>query len=249
MTFYLDDFGNLGKMHYFKYTKEKAKEEKQWAILRIGAAIFIAAIALTAYVMGCRIAPPAQEEIMQPKIPSIKEFYPQALAEARKWRSDAYMVYAAIYVRHSRMIGSLAFDSESDPEAGFIYRIRENDDGFRTEIKEVDASGRLRANPGISHDEWELDSLDAARIAYENAGRDFLHEHPEVDTVLLQLSRVGGAASERTGIAMNRVVWSVSFYRLRVIYFDIYIDPLTGEVLAIDLQEGGIDLEQLEGQG
>ena len=53
-------------MHYFKYTKEKAKEEKQFAILRIGAAIFIAAIALTAYVMGCHIAPPAQEEIMEP---------------------------------------------------------------------------------------------------------------------------------------------------------------------------------------
>ena len=236
-------------MHYFKYTKEKAKEEKQFAILRIGAAILIAAIALTAYVMGCHIVPPAQEEIMQPKIPSIKEFYPQALAEARKWRSDAYMVFAAIHIRHSRMIGSLAFGSESHPEAGFIYYILENDDGFLTETKEVGTSGSLKADPGINTDEWELDSLDAARIAYENGGRAFLKEHPEVDTVRLQLIRLGGAGSERTGIAMNRVVWSVSFYRLSGADLGIYIDPLTGEVLATDLQEGGLDFEQLEGQG
>jgi hypothetical protein len=146
------------------------------------------------------------------------------------------------------MIGSLAFDSESHLEEGFLFYIEGSDKGFQVESEEVDTSGRLKADPGINTDEWELDSLDAARIAYENGGKAFLKEHPEVDTVRLQLIRLGGAGSERTGIAMNRVVWSISFYRLRVIYFDIYIDPLTGEVLATDLQEGGIDFEQLEGQ-
>ncbi len=236
-------------MHYFKYTKEKAKEEKQLAILRIGAAILIAAIALTAYVMGCHIAPPAQEEIMEPKIPSIKEFYPQALAEARKWRTDAYMVDADVYIHHSRVIGSFSFDSESHPEVGFLFYIEESDEGFHVEPEEVDASGRLKANPGISHDEWELDSLDAARIAYENGGRTFLKEHPEVDTVLLHLMHASGSASSRTGLPMGKVVWVVTFYRLRGAYMRIYIDPLTSEVLATDLQEGGLDLEQLEGQG
>jgi len=236
-------------MHYIKLSKEKAREEKRWAIFRLGVVLLLSAIALVAYLMGYRITPPAQEEIMEPKFPSVKEFYPQALAEARKWRSDAYMVYASIHIRRSSVLGSFAFDSESNPEVGFLYRIREVDDGFQTETKEVDASGRMKSDPTIEPDEWELDSLEAARIAYENGGREFLKEHPEIDTVHLHLTRVGGAASDRTGLAMNRVVWIVKFYRLSVVYFNIYLDPLTGEVLATDFREGGLDLELLEGQG
>jgi len=236
-------------MQYIKLTKEKAREEKRWAIFRLGVVLLLGSIALVAYLMGCRVAPPTQEEIMEPKIPSVKEFYPQALAEARKWRSDAYMVDVAIHIRNSRVLGSFAFDSESDPEVGFLFYIEGSDEGFQVEPEEVDASGRLKANPAIELDEWELDSLEAARITYENGGREFLKEHPEVDTVHLHLTRVGGSASKRTGVAMNRVVWIVSFYRLRVVYFDIYLDPITGEVLATDFREGGPDLELLEGQG
>ena len=233
-------------MHHIKLTKEKAREEKQWTIFRLGVVLLLSMIALVAYLMGYRITPPNQEEIMEPKIPSAKEFYPQAQAEALKWRPDAYMVYAAIHIRNSRVLGSFAFDSESDPEVGFLFHIEGSDEGFQVESKELNSSGRLKANPAIEPDEWAVDSLDVARIAYENGGRDFLKDHHEVDTVHLHLTRVGGAASDRTGIAMNQVVWIVKFYRLRVVYFDIYLDPLTGDVLATDFQEGGPDLELLE---
>ena len=233
-------------MHHIKLTKEKAREEKQWTIFRLGVVLLLSMIALVAYLMGYRITPPTQEEIMAPKIPSMKEFYLQALAEARKWRSDAHMVDAAILIRNSRVLGSFAFNSQSDPGVGFLFYIEGSDEGFQVESKEIDASGRLTANPAIEPDEWAQDSPDVARIAYENGGRDFLKDHPEVNTVHLHLTRVGGAASDRTGIAMNQVVWIVKFYRLRVVYFDIYLDPLTGDVLATDFQEGGPDLELLE---
>lgn len=236
-------------MHYIKLTKEKAREEKWWAVFRLGVVLLVGVIILVAYLMCYCSMSPNQEPLMEPKIPSVKEFYPQALTEARKWRPDAHMVFAAIHIRNSRVLGSFAFDSESDPEVGFLFYIEGSDEGFQTETKEVDASGRIKANPAIEPDEWELDSLEAARIAYENGGREFLKEHPEVDTVHLHLTRVGGSASKRTGVSMNRVVWIVKFYRLRVVYFDIYLDPLTGEVLATDFQEGGLDLELLEGQG
>ena len=236
-------------MHFIKLTMEKAMEEKRWAIFRLGVVLLVGTIILVAYLMGYCSMSPDQELLTEPKIPSVKEYYPQALAEARKWRQDAYMVDASINIRPSRILGSFAFDSASDPEAGLLYFIIASDEGFQTETKEVDASGRMKSDPAIEPNEWALDSLDIARIAYENGGDAFLKEHPEVNTVLLHLMRVSGSASGRTGLIQGDVIWVATFYRLREVSIDIYIDPITGEVLATDFQEGGPDLELLEGQG
>ncbi len=236
-------------MHYIKLTKEKAREEKWWAVFRLGVVLLVGAIILVAYLMGYCSMSPNQELLMEPKIPSMKEFYLPALTEARKWRQDAYMVDASINIRHSGILGSFAFDSASDPEAGLLYFISVSDEGFQTETKEVDASGRIKSDPAIEPDEWALDSLDVARIAYENGGDAFLKEHPEVNTVLLHLMRVSGSASSRTGLPQGEVIWVATFYRLRKVSIDIYIDPITGDVLATDFQEGGLDFELLEGQG
>ena len=233
-------------MHYIKPTKEKVREEKRWAIFRLGVVLLLSAIILVAYLMGYCSMSPDQELLMEPKIPSLKEYYPQALAEAIKWRQDAYMVDASINIRPSRILGSFAFDSESDPEVGFLFHIEGSDEGFQVEPKELDAPGRWVIQPAIEPDEWALDSLDVARIAYENGGREFLKEHPEVNTVLLHLMRVSGSASDRTGLNQGNVIWVATFYRLRKVSIDIYIDPITGEVLATDFQEGSPDLELLE---
>jgi hypothetical protein len=226
-------------------SKKKRQEDKMWAVFRFFVVILVCLIAFIIYLTDTLDISPNREFLLERQIPSVIEHYPKALAEARNWRSDAYMIYSAIQIRGTVLIGSLAFNSESNPEVGFLYRLHEAEEGYQLETKEVDASGRLKANPPIPEDKWTVDSLEAYRVAIENGGSDFINLHPEVDTALLQLDRLSGSASSRTGLPQGEIVWVVTFYKLMEISMDIYIDALTGEVLATDVQEGGLDIEQL----
>jgi hypothetical protein len=232
-------------MRFSKFTKRKAREERRWALFRLGVVLVLSVIAFVIIWGGRETPNNGQKLVMDHKIPSITEYYPQALAEARKWRPDAYMVDADVHIRDSDILGSIAFDSAEDPKVGFMFYIRGGDTGFEVETREIDASGRIKADPEIGSTDWKVDSIEVARIAYENGGKTFLKEYPEVNTLLLQLTRLSGSAAERTGLAVHTIIWRAAFYRLGEVYLNIYIDPMNGEVLATDVREGGPDIEQL----
>ena len=179
------------------------------------------------------------------EIPSVNALYPQAVAIAAKWHPYAYITRVIVNLHPSGHMTTFMFDTPDDVTIGLLVYIQTRDGDFEIETEEVDASGRTHVNPPIGRDEWVIDSVETARIAYEGGGRDFIQSHPSVNDVFIQLRRISGSASDSTGIERDTIVWRVVFSRLPYYSLDVYIDPITGEILGdcimeTDLRKDGL---------
>ncbi len=170
-------------------------------------------------------------DVVKFEMPSVAELYPQALTKAQEWHEDAYMASAKIGVRVSATWATFFFDSLNNPNEGLLVTFWLLEHGYEIEVENVDAPGRLEADPPINREDWDVDSIEAARIAFDNRGKEFLYEHPEADRAMLQLTRVSGSAAENTGLEMNRIVWVMHYYQLRGVELRVFVDPITGEII------------------
>jgi hypothetical protein len=156
------------------------------------------------------------------------------------------MVFADVSIRGQRILGAYAFNAASDPTEGLLIFVEPEEEGFSLRRERVDTSERGHVRPAIGPEQWAVDSVQALGAAYEeHGGKEFLREHPEVNRVLVQLRPLGGSAADRTGLTQGRLHWRVAFYALPTPSYDVYLDPLSGELLAIDVREGEMELDKL----
>lgn len=181
----------------------------------------------------------ADEEpwIVNSKVPSLVELYPEALDQARSWRDDAYMIYADISFQKESFSTAFAFGTMDDPNLALLAYFNENEDGYEVKLDESRGSGRTDFPSAIRRDDWSTDSPEVAQYVYDQRGFDFLDAHPEANEAVLQLTWLSGAAAENTGLEAKQLVWVMQYYQLRGFSLRVYVDPLSGEIIGEELFE------------
>ncbi len=174
---------------------------------------------------------------MEPSFPSLADLYPEALDQARSWHDDAYMVWADISFRLSRLDAAFAFGTLNDPKQGLLVYFRLNEEGYDVELEEAESSGRTEFRPEINREDWAVDSQEVAQRVFNLRGSDFLKAHPEVDEAMLQLRRISGASAENTGLETDKIVWIMSYYKLRGVTLRVFVDSITGEIIGEEFFE------------
>lgn len=176
-------------------------------------------------------------QAMEPSFPSAQELYPQALEEAQAWKSDAYLTLVYFGFRDLDILISFGFSTYTNPIPGLLVYFWPTEEGYEIELSETESPLRTEPKSEIKPQDWAVDSIDVARIAFDYKGSEFLVEHPEVREAVLQLTTVGGSAAERTGLEPQQLVWVMDYYQLRGYGLKVYIDPKTGDILADELTE------------
>ncbi len=204
---------------------------------RLGLLIVLGLLAVslgTYFLLGPRVAgysEPADlaDLAWQEEVPSARELYPLALAEAREWDAVAYLVDVGFFLRPVDLY-SFGFATRLDPRKGLLVYVEPSDDGVTIRSEETYSRDRTYAEfePWIGDADWRVDSPDAFKIALLNGGEAFLREYPSAGLWWMQLWYFRGKLQWR-------VVFSNEDPRFGP-HFGILIDPKTGEVLDVKLQ-------------
>lgn len=178
---------------------------------------------------GDTIATDQPDPLDEVEVPSVVELYPRALAESRAWKPDAYLIWINLDLRPS-IDAAFAFNSTSDPQAGLVVQFDELDGNLQVETVETKSEGRTRARSGIERDQWDVDSAEAFAIAMSHSGDAFLTENPDAEWwfVNLGLSRFDETV---------KLAWRIHIGQPWEANIDVYVDPLTGEILDTHVDE------------
>lgn len=207
------------------------------ASARLGLLIVLALLTLslgTHFLLGPRVAgydEPADlaDLAWQEEVPSARELYPLALAEAKEWLPLAYLVYVDLALRPADSY-FFAFATPLEPNRSLLVYVEPLEDGYavRSEVAYAPSLTYDSLEPAIDEGDWPVDSPDAFKIALLNGGEDFLREHPSASRWWMQLSHFRGKLQWR-------VVFANEDPRLGP-HFDIFIDPKTGAVLEVEVE-------------
>jgi hypothetical protein len=124
------------------------------------------------------VANPAADSI-EFEVLSLEEIYPDALAEAVEWRSDAQLSAADFDFRPVGAIGqswaALGFRSASSPQSWLNVAVIEDSEGLKYAASTGEFSNIDRAlGEPISLTEVNIDSLQALEISLSNGGHGFI---------------------------------------------------------------------------
>jgi hypothetical protein len=219
-------------MHDTALEKRQAGEvlnrDGRWARFRL---LFVVALALIPAV-AVLIAGSDGESgatAMDLRVLSVKEHYPQALAVAREWRSDAMLNLAIARFRPAEGPKELSisyfFNSAGPPAKWLTVRVKEQGAGLVVETEEGELFPGQPLGDPVDPLELPLDSPEALSIILQNGGANFLARHNN------PFSPIGlHLEYRRTWYSEGPLVWSANFAdqvtRENVV---IRIDAHTGE--------------------
>ncbi|MCH8094648.1 MAG: hypothetical protein IH953_08645 [Chloroflexi bacterium] len=163
------------------------------------------------------------------EVPSAAELYPRALAEARAWKPDAHLIWINLDLRPS-IDAALAFNSTSDPQAGLVVQFDELDGNLQVETVETKSEGRTQARSAIERVQWDVGSAEAFAIAMGHSGDAFLTENPGAEWWFVNL---GFSRFDETA----KLAWRIHIGQPWEANIDIYVDPLTGDILETQVDE------------
>jgi hypothetical protein len=163
---------------------------------------------------------------------SVQRFYDMAVAEAERWSPGAYLCELEVTV--------VPADGSREPWASFGFESPEKDqesvsldftpNSSWPDVDVIEHERPISIRIPILPDEWWLDSPDVLLIAQEHGGDDFLARHSvDLVSISLYLERV-------PRVPETPLVWRVSYLDwVTSDRLDIDVDPLTGEVLEVNL--------------
>ena len=188
---------------------EVLKRETRWARFRL---LFVIALALipAAAVLIAGQDGGGGTALMDLRVLSVKEHYPQALAVAREWRGDAILNGARLPFRPTEGPGDLGlsyyFHSPGPPAKWLTVRIKEQEPGLVVETEDgVMFPGQPLGDP-VDPFQLPLDSPEALSIILQSGGAEFLARHNNpVSPIGLHLEY------RKTWYSEGPLVWAVSF--------------------------------------
>jgi hypothetical protein len=159
---------------------------------------------------------------------SVKEFWSQAFTIAREWREDSYMREVTVNIRLPNVpssYSSVTFDFQSKNEEYVSLIISCKETGCKSsEFRQETGYPLIHCTP-FDLDDFKLDSRDALEIGLEAGGSRFVHSNSADITLYL---------SYGSSICKDSLMWRVSFLNIlspSTDYFEIKLDPNTGEVI------------------
>lgn len=164
------------------------------------------------------------------QVPSAVELLPVARDEARDYYSNPALIKIDIGLSAGNVVSSFDYISEEDPEVVLLVSIEQNDE-LEITSQEFQVPSGLRMDEIIRPSDWKLDSIDVAKLAYDNGGQEFLQQNPGPEKLLIQLAKISGSAKDRMGVEWGSVAWRVSFYQLPSPILDYYFDPIEGTLI------------------
>jgi hypothetical protein len=169
-------------------------------------------------------------------IPSLKEHFPVALAEATEWHPDAFVFWAQLEIDYrSRMI--YIFESPAFPGYWLRVAIEFVNDEIAVATSEGYIEEPRQDNQPIPLEASLLDSAEVVDLALAHGGQAFIDRHPGARDLLVQLVAISGAAADELGLERSQPIWRVAIFSLPTPGIDLIFDPFTGEFLGSILQE------------
>lgn len=132
--------------------------------------------ALVLVIAGCPLVHDNLPRV--PEVTSLRNNYQQLIQRAKKWRDDAYLVWARIPIRpeyEGQYLISAYFGSPSDQLQGLITHL-ETDGSISSQTVEFEPQN-LHRDPILFND-WKLDSDAALEIALNDDNFRFISETP-----------------------------------------------------------------------
>ena len=159
---------------------EARRRDTRWARFRLVLAVVLALI-LGSWALLSDLSEGGGATPMDMQVLSVKDHYPQALAVAREWRSDAIMEDAVARFRASQQPGKLTisygFRSPSDPVAGFLVWVKQEQSGLEITSEEFEFPADRPVRDPVDPLQLALDSPEALSIILQNGGGEFIAEH------------------------------------------------------------------------
>jgi hypothetical protein len=156
---------------------EELQRDSRWARFRL---IFVVALILVP-ATAVLIAGPDGESgaaSMDLRVLSVKEHYPQALAVAREWRSDATLNDAEALFGPAddpgRLSISYGFNSSGPPARWLLVWVKERETGLEVETEEGELPPGQPLGDPVDPLQLPLDSPEALSIIMQNGGARFL---------------------------------------------------------------------------
>ena len=207
---------------------EALKKDMRWARFRLVFVIALALITAAAALIAGQDGESGAAS-MELQVLSVKEHYPQALAIAREWRSDAILHGAVAYFRPSEGPKDLSisydFYSAGPPAKFLLVWVDEEETGIVVESEEGELHPDQPLGDPVDPLELPLDSPEALSIIMQNGGAKFLarHNNPFWPVGL-------GLEYRKTFYSEGPLVWAASFAdRVSLESETIRIDSHTGE--------------------
>jgi len=188
---------------------EERKRDARWARFRLLLVIALALIPAAAVLIAGQDGG-GGTALMDLRVLSVKEHYPQALAVAREWRGDAILNGARLPFHLTEDPGDLGlsyyFHSPGPPAKWLTVRIKEQEPGLVVETEDgVMFPGQPLGDP-VDPFQLPLDSPEALSIILQSGGAEFLARHNNpVSPIGLHLEY------RKTWYSEGPLVWAVSF--------------------------------------
>jgi hypothetical protein len=213
-----------------RQASEALKRDTRWARFRL---VVVVALVLVPAVAVLIAGPDGESGAasMDLRVLSVKEHYPQALAVAREWRTDAILNGARLPFRPAEDLGDLGlsyyFRSPGPPAKWLTVRVRERETGLVVETEDGELFPGQPLGDPVDPLHLALDSPEALSIILQNGGARFLAKHNNPFWPIgLHLEY------RRTFYSEGPLVWAVSFAdRVSLESETIRIDAHTGELV------------------
>jgi hypothetical protein len=157
------------------------------------------------------------------RIPSVREYYPMLYKEAQKWRPDAYLDEARVFLfphfSNSNVISASFYSPSEDLES---LGIDFHKDGTITSEVFINEYPVYHHIP-IAEDDWKIDSQEAMEIMLDEDGRQFINSGRS-DCSYIILKRILPAQNQT-------VIWSLALWDCSNSMQLLYLDANSGELL------------------
>ena len=199
--------------------------------LLLALSLFVLSIGSWIVVEWLKGDPPVRSN--QVRIFSILEIYPTALAVAKEWKPDAYLIHADLlfwpHEPSKALWAAMGFRSPSQPELYLNVYLTEESQGLATESKEGVFQVPRPAGTPIDPAALGLDASEAIEVISRLGGADFLAKNqPTIPQSLI-------LEYERPLSSDGRFAWSVGYGDFASgEQLTIVIDANTGELLRFD---------------
>lgn len=170
---------------------------------------------------------------------TLREIYPEALAQARGWRADAYLEQASFSVRlpgeFAGPSARLDFRSATAPAAWLVITINETDDGYALSVNSGNVRNRDRPlGEPIVPGRLALNTAEAVEISLANGGAESIASDGHSTTWRMELRLQN---EDETNVA-GPLVWRAEYYGpVEGQGLTVVINAETGEVLDVSYRE------------
>ena len=159
---------------------EERKRDARWSRFRLLLVIALALIPAAAVLIAGQDGG-GGTALMDLRVLSVKEHYPQALAVAREWRSDAMLNLAIAYFHAADEPRDLSisyfFNSAGPPPIWLTVRLKQLETGLVVQIEDGELFPGQPVGDPVDPLQLPLDSPEALSIILQNGGANFLARH------------------------------------------------------------------------